>query len=97
MRSAVDSGEAGTLFQLEAVKGYSLWDESFLIQAVAHSEASGDVFARAFTVEMYAHYLGANGQYIRALSHNLIFSYFNCLIIQMVSNPSKGVPSFISP
>ena len=69
IRSADDSGEVGILAQLEAVKGYSLWDESILIQAVTHSEASGDVFARAFTVEMYAHYLGANGQYVKALTH----------------------------
>lgn len=51
------------------MKGYSLWDQSILTQAVAHSEASGDLFARAFTVEMYAHYLGSNGKYEKALTH----------------------------
>ena len=69
IRSAVDSGEMGTLAQLEAVKGDSLWDESFLIQAVAHSEASGDIFAQAFTAEYYGNYLGAKGQYVKALTH----------------------------
>jgi class 3 adenylate cyclase/tetratricopeptide (TPR) repeat protein len=69
IRSAVDSDEMGTLARLETVKGYSLWDESFLILAVAHSEASGDVFAQAFTAELYGHYLGANGQYVKALIH----------------------------
>jgi class 3 adenylate cyclase/tetratricopeptide (TPR) repeat protein len=68
IRFAADSGEMGTLAQLETLKAYGLWDESLFIQAVAHGEASGDVFAQAFTAEFYGHYLGANGQYVKALT-----------------------------
>lgn len=69
IRFAADSGEMGTLAQLEALKAYDLWDESLFIQAVAHSEVSGDKFAQAFTAELYGHYLGANGQFVKALTH----------------------------
>lgn len=69
MRTADDIGDAGRLARLESFKGNSLQDEDLLTRAIARAERSGDAFARAYTVRIYGTYLGATGQYEKALPH----------------------------
>ncbi|MCP4625438.1 MAG: hypothetical protein GY850_18250 [bacterium] len=51
------------------MKGYFSWNEDLLKQAVARSETSGNIGARAVAAENYGHYLGAIGQYVTAIAY----------------------------
>ncbi|MFQ5946820.1 MAG: AAA family ATPase, partial [Anaerolineae bacterium] len=68
--SASEGGDTGSLARLESVKGIHSQDENLITRAIGRAETSGDPLARAFTLALYANvYLGANGQYEKALTH----------------------------
>jgi class 3 adenylate cyclase/tetratricopeptide (TPR) repeat protein len=70
MRSATDSGDDACISLLESTKATISLDENLFIKAIEHAKESGDKLALAYTLVRYANsYLGAIGQYEKALTH----------------------------
>jgi len=70
MRSATDIGNDACISLLESTKATLTLDENLFIKAIEHARESSDKLALAFTLVRYANsYLGAVGQYEKALTH----------------------------
>jgi tetratricopeptide (TPR) repeat protein len=70
MRSATESGDDASTSLIESAKAMLSLDENLFLKAIEHAKKSGDKLALAHTLVRYANtYLGAIGQYEKALKH----------------------------
>jgi len=69
MLMAAEMEDTTTLAKLEGIKGYQSDDESLLLRAMVHAEASGDALTKALISAWYGDHLGPIGQYEKALEH----------------------------